>query len=140
VSVTSDAPVVAGVRASTTPPVPNGTAPPGPIDLAWFPSASALRGDTLIATAAASSPILTIENPADADRVIVIEPQTGADPLEVVVPAAGSAAVPLAPGAGYLLREVSGMRVGVSYARTGELAAQSVRSPRQAESSIVVRP
>ncbi|WP_166866236.1 DUF5719 family protein [Salinibacterium sp. ZJ70] len=140
VSFASEVPVVAGVRASTTPAVPEGSTRPGPIDLAWFPSATALRGDTLIATAAASSPVLTLENPDDADRTVTIESQAGAAPLEVVVPAAGSAAVALAPGTGYLLREVSGMRVGVSYARTGELAAQSVRSPRQAESSIVVRP
>ena len=140
VSFDSDVPVVAGVRASTTPAGPEGASRPGPIDLAWFPSAVALRADTLIATAAASAPLLTLENSSDVDRTVVIEPQTGASPIELVVPAGGSSSVALAPGTGHLLRDVSGIRAGISYASTGELAAQSIRSPRQAETSIVVRP
>lgn len=139
VSFVSDEPIVAAVRASTTPAVADG-AEAGPVDLAWFASASALRGDTLITTARAGDPVLVIDNPDAAARIVSVEPQDGSSPQQVEVPASGSAAVALAPGTGYLLRGVDATRIGVSYAETGLLSAQTVRPTRQAESSIVVRP
>ncbi len=135
VTFTSEVPIVAGVRVATTPPGDT-----GPVDIAWFASATALRTDTLLAAASAPSPVLVVDNDGDADRVVVLERQDGGAATELLVPAGSSAAASLRSGTGYLLRDVQGLRAGVSYAASGAVSGQTVRAPRQTESSIVIRP
>jgi hypothetical protein len=48
--------------------------------------------------------------------------------------------VTLASGTGYLIRDADGVRVGVTFAGAGNLAGYTVRSPREADSAIVIRP
>lgn len=140
---TSEVPVVAAVRASTTPDLPpssSGEPQPGPVDVAWFTSSPALRGDTLVAVAEASRPVLVAMNPDNVERTVVLEPVGGGEPLQLVLPPARPAAIPLTGGAGYLLRDVEGVHVGLTFATAGRLAGYTVRSTREADSAIVIRP
>jgi len=139
----SDVPVVAAVRTSTTP-VPTesraGEPQPGPVDLAWFSSSPALRGDALVAVADAPRPVLVAVNPDNVERTLTLEPVDGGDAIELVLPPARTAAVSLVPGAGYLVRDAEGVRIGVTFASSGRIAGYTVRSPREADTAIVIRP
>jgi len=143
VSFESDVPVVTGVRASTTPaPAPDAGGIPqaGPVDLAWFASAPALRGDALIVVANAPSPVLVAVNPDNAERTITLEPVAGGDPILLLLPPARPAAIALTAGAGYRVLDADGVRIGVTFAGPGALAGYTLRSAREADNAIVVRP
>lgn len=143
VSFQSDVPVVTGVRASTTPaPAADAGGIPqaGPVDLAWFSSAPALHGDALIAVADAPSPMLVAVNPDNTERTLTLEPLGGGDTVLLVLPPARPAAIALTPGEGYRVLDADGVRVGITFAGPGALAGYTLRSAREADSPIVVRP
>lgn len=139
----ADAPVVTAVRASTTPDPAagaDGVPQPGPVDLGWFTSAVPLRGDVVIAVADAPDPVLVAVNPENVERTLLLEPLDGGEPLAVVLPPARAASVALERDTGYRVTDAEGVRIGVTFATTGRLAGYTVRSPRQADGPIVVRP
>lgn len=140
VTFQSDVPVVAAVRASTTPAPAGATPTAGPVDLAWFASAPALRGDALIAVANAPSPVLVAVNPDNEERTVTLEPLDGGEPRLLVLPPARPAAIALTPGAGYRVLDADGVRIGVTFAGKGRLAGYILRSAREADSAIVIRP
>lgn len=143
VSFQSDVPVVTGVRASTTPaPAADAGGIPqaGPVDLAWFSSAPALHGDALLAVADGPSPVLVAVNPDNAERTLTIEPLGGGEPIQLVLPPARPAAIALTPDEGYRVLDTEGVRIGVTFAGPGALAGYIMRSAREGDSPIVVRP
>ena len=139
----SDAPVVTAVRASTTPAPAagvDGVPQPGPVDLAWFASAVPLHDDVVIAVADAPAPVLVAVNPENAERVLLLEPIGGGEPITLVLPPARAASVALERDTAYRVTDAEGVRIGVTFAATGRLAGYTVRSPREADGAIVVRP
>ncbi len=143
VSVRSDVPVVAGVRASTIvapTATPDGRLVAGAADLAWFPSAPALRGEAALAVADAASPVLVAVAVDGEAHTLVLAPLDGGAEVTVEVPAVGGAAVALPPGGVYRIRGGEGVAAAVSFAGAGQLAGYPVVAPRAADAAIVVRP
>ena len=143
VTFTSTEPVIAGVRAATTPTVAADAGimgGVGPVDLAWFTAAPALRGDVLAVTADAEAPVLVATNLGPTERVVTLEPSAGGAPIELRIPALSAASVALDPARGYLVRGAEELRIGISYAAEGQLAGHVLRSDRQADTALVVRP
>jgi hypothetical protein len=143
VTLRSDAPVVAAVRASTIPAPTtdaDGDIRPGEADLAWFASASGLTGDVGVAVADAADPVLVAASTDRAAHTLTLTPRSGGEPISVEVPATGSAAVELDADEGYLLSGARGVAVGLSFAAAGQLAGYPIVPPRAADSPLVIRP
>ncbi|TXK16276.1 DUF5719 family protein [Homoserinibacter sp. GY 40078] len=143
VTLRSDQPVVAAVRAGTTPAPASGSSgspDPGPADIAWFASAPTLSDDVLVAVASAPRPVLVVANPENTERTVVVEQLGGGPSRELVVPAAGTAQLTLTTGAGYALRDIDGLRAAIGYAGAAQLAGSLIRPEREADQAIVVRP
>lgn len=143
VTLRAEAPVVAAVRASTTPAPTtdaDGDIRPGGADLAWFASASPLSGDVAIAVADAAGPVLVAAASDGVAHTLTLTPLDGGAAITLEVPGSGSAAVALERGAGYLLSGTRGVAVGVSFAGQGELGGYPIESPRAADSPLVIRP
>ncbi|PZQ89734.1 MAG: hypothetical protein DI534_08035 [Leifsonia xyli] len=142
VTVTSDQPVVAGVRTSTaTTPSSDadGGLQPGRSDLAWAASAPALRGDVAVAVADGPAPMLALAAADGLAHTVTLTPLGAGNALTLAVPASGSLAVAVAPG-GYRLTGTAGVAAALSFAGAGALAGYPLASPREADSVIVVRP
>lgn len=143
VTLESNAPVVAAVRSSTIPAPTtdaDGDIVPGGADLAWFASAPRLTGDVALAVADAPGAVLVAAAKDGAVHTVTLTPIGGGDPLTVEVPGVGSVALPVESGAGYLVRGTRGVAIALSFADQGALAGYPLRSPRAADSMIVVRP
>ncbi|MBX3193952.1 MAG: hypothetical protein KF727_02485 [Microbacteriaceae bacterium] len=145
VTVTSEVPVVAGVRVSAAAdigPIETEGVVEAPVsDFAWYTAAPALQGDALVTVPPGPEPVLAVVNPGDAEVALSVEARggTGAD-FELAVPAGGTASAPLVPGTTYLLRDAAGLRAAVSYASDEAMAAYPVLVARPVSGSIVIRP
>ncbi|WP_168200334.1 DUF5719 family protein [Protaetiibacter larvae] len=143
VTVRADTPVVAGVRVSTIPlPGVDETGQPvaAAADLAWLAAAPPLTGDALLAVAAAPEPVLVVVNPDNATRTVRLEPVDGGDTITLELPAAGSAGLTLASDTAYRLLGAEGVHAAISFAAPGQVAGYTFRSPRAADTPLVVRP
>ncbi|MCS0499451.1 DUF5719 family protein [Protaetiibacter mangrovi] len=143
VALSSDEPVVAGVRTSTIPDPTtdaDGAVQPGPADLAWAASATTLRGSVAVAIADGPDPVLVVAAVDGVARTLTLTPMDGGADVVVEVPAVGSTAVAVDAGTGYLMADADGLAVAVGFAGRGELASYPVTAPRQADSPIVIRP
>jgi hypothetical protein len=118
ITVDSDAPVVAGARASTT-----GTT--GAIDFAWFSSAALSAKKALVAVASGPSPTMHLSNPAD-EAVSVTVKAPGVPTQTVSIPAGRTVAVPVVGSTNYTVTSSVGLRIAVSYFGDGELASFGV--------------
>jgi len=92
------------------------------------------------AVADAPAPVLVAVNPENAERVLLLEPIGGGEPITLVLPPARAASVALERDTAYRVTDAEGVRIGVTFAATGRLAGYTVRSPREADGAIVVRP
>lgn len=142
VVITSDQPVVAGVRVSTAVDAPgdvgaasDSSAPSS--DFAWYASAPELTDDTAVSVAAGPSPILSAVNPGK--TAITLHLVQGVTDVTLAVPAGGSASISVAPGS-YLLRGGRGLVAAISYAGSAELASYPITSARPVSGPIVIHP
>lgn len=143
VVLSAESPIVGGVRTSTIPAPTtddDGELVPGPADLAWFASASALTGDTAVAIADAPHPVLVATAQDGEAHELTLTPLGGGSARTLSVPASGSVTLGLPRDTGYLLTGARGVVVALSFAGTGQLAGYPVVSPRAADSPLVVRP
>lgn len=143
VTIESNAPVVAGARSSTTPAPTtdaDGDIQAGGADLAWFASAPRLTGDVALAVADAPSAVLVAASMDGGVHTVTLTPRDGGEPLTLEVPGVGSVALPVESGAGYRVQGARGVAIALSFADEGALAGYSLRSPRAADTMLVVRP
>lgn len=143
VTMSSEQPVVAGVRVSAAADIgvieTEGIVRAPASDLAWYTASPALEGDVLVAVPPGPDPLLVAVNPTDAAVELVLEAQGGAD-ITVQVPAGGTATASVVPGTAYLLRAAAGLHVAVSYAADDRMAAFPVTVARPVSGPIVIRP
>jgi hypothetical protein len=145
VVLTSDRPIVGGVRVSTVQDTAGADATASsdtvapPCDFAWYASAPLLGGDTEISVAAGPSPVFAAMNPGTTDITVVLDAGDGS-PLSLKVPAGAAASLPVAPGTSYLLRGAKGLAASISYAGNAQLAAYPLTSPRPVSGPITVHP
>ncbi len=143
VRISSDQPVVTGVRVSTA--VDPGELPADgePVapesDVAWYAAAPALEGDTLVTVAPGPDPQLVAVNPTDADVTISLDAQDGTDST-LLVPAGGTSQVAVEPGVSYLLSDAAGASVAISYAGEAQLAAYQLAPARPVSTPLTIRP
>ena len=145
VFVDAEVPVVAAVRVSTA--VDPGTDPDDPAsvlagrdsDLAWFASAPALTGASLVVVPDGPSPLVSIANPTADDVVTELTPLDGGDAVPITVPAGAAASFVVEPGS-YLLAASESLSVTVSFADAGALASFVVSPPRPVAGPVVVHP
>jgi hypothetical protein len=143
VTVESEVPIVAGVRASTADEPSTGAtdefggAALPDSDLAWFSSADAL-GDRSVALAGGGpGAVLTAVNAGD--QPIEAQLVVGGATTPLTVPAGGAVSTGLRAGEAVLTGGV-GLRVAISYAGSGELAARTLAPPRPLAEPITVNP
>lgn len=129
VTVESDAPLVAGARASTI------TAD-GATDFAWSAAATALGKESLLSVAPGPSPTLHLANPTDSDARVTVESDSGELTLEV--PSGESVAAPLEAGSEATMSGPAGLVASVSYRGAGKLASFRVTPPGPASGAITV--
>ena len=134
VTITSDAPTVAAVRASTAAVSDDPTAVVPESDLAWFASAPPLPASVGLEVAAGPSPIVSLANPGDATVMVSATGLAG----PVSVPAGGVVRVPVGPGF-ILLEGAQGLRAQVSFAGAALLGAYPVVPPRPLAKAVVIR-
>jgi hypothetical protein len=129
VTIDSEAPVVAGVRASTLG-AENAT------DFAWLAAGIPLEGSALVSVAPGPSPLLHLVNPGDDDATVTLESATGAVDIEI---AAGRAiSTPVDAGAALALAGLDGVLASVSYFGDGQAAAFTITTPEPASRDIMV--
>lgn len=104
------------------------------IDMAWFPAAPQLDGDTTVAVARGPQPRLSIANPGRSDVTVEIESLRGGEPRKVTVPAGGGVSTSVRESTSYLLTGATGLQASVSFADEGQLSSYVVR-PRSALAS-----
>lgn len=130
-SISSSAPIVAGVRSSSV----SGSA----IDLAWTGSAPRITGTTMFAVASGPNATLTLANPTGKAVSATVQATKGA-PTTITVPAGSSATQLLRTGTVLTLSKADGLRAAVSYSAGGRIAAYSLFSPTSVSSPVKVYP
>jgi hypothetical protein len=132
ITVDSDAPVVAGARASTI-----GTT--GAIDLAWFSSAALSAKKALVAVASGPAPTMHLANPTTAAVSVTVKAHN--QPTKTVsIPAGRTVAVPVAGSTKYTVASSVGLRIAVSYLGDGALASFGVTPSGPNSQPITVYP
>ncbi|HWH26746.1 MAG TPA: DUF5719 family protein [Pseudolysinimonas sp.] len=143
VTVTSDVPVVAGVRTTTATDVgdsPEGEPEAAPAsDFAWYPAVAPLDGDTLIAVAPGPDPKFAVTNPTKEAMTVVLTSRSGNE-VSIAVAAGATSSAPVEAGQTYRVTDASGAVAAISYAGTAQLAGYPVTSPRPFSAPLVVRP
>jgi hypothetical protein len=142
VSVTTEVPVVAGVRVSTVATsVIDPLADPvgGASDFAWLAAAHELGDSALVTVAPGASPRLHFFN-SGSDSVDVELEAVDGDDLELTVDARSSASIDVEPGATYELGGVDGLVAAVSYAGQSGVAGFTVQPPAVSAGPIDVLP
>jgi hypothetical protein len=137
VNVTSERPVVAGLRVATVPAA--GETPSTGSDFAWLTSVQALRDRALVTVAAGPRPQLHLANPTDDEAEVSVEAISG-DDIDVVVPANGSAVVDLVEGTTYEIGGFDTLYGAVSYQADTALAGYAVLPPASAAGPIDIYP
>lgn len=143
VTVESNSPVVAAARTSTIPAPTtdaDGVVQPGGADVAWFAAAPRLTGDVALAVADAPGAVLVAAAMDGAVHTVTLTPVDGGEVLTLEVPGVGSVALPVESGAGYHVRGARGVALALSFADEGAIAGYVLRSPRAADTMLVVRP
>jgi hypothetical protein len=126
IAVEADVPVVASVRAST--------ASADLVDLAWYPAATALTGDGLVAVAPGPNATLTLSNTTDAVVTATL------DGVSIEVPARSAVSTPVDDNRTVLLANGAGLFASVGYSGKGALASFVVSASATEEAPVVVYP
>lgn len=129
VTIVTDAPVVAGLRVSST-----GLAG---TDFAWLAAATELTGDTLFVVAEGPNPLVHLANPTATDVQVTLQ-GSGTDDVSVLVPTGSSVLATVRPGASYLATGFQQLYIAVSFAEDGLIAGYGVRPPGLASTPITV--
>ncbi len=132
VTITSNHPVVGGVRASTA-------GATGQTDFAWLAAAPALDATARFAVPTGPAPALHLANPGAAARTVTLAP-AGGTARTVTVPAHGGVAVPVAAGSSDTLTGARGLFAAISYAGDGQLAGFTLSPPLPASTPVRVYP
>lgn len=138
IELQSDAPIAAGIRASTAVPLSGSDALESPVsDLAWFAPAPLIGSRTLFAAPTVPSR-LHVENPGDSAVSLTLRGQGTAD-LSLQVAAGASASVDLAASGVYRVDPSSPVRMAVVSQVSGGIGSYPVSPPPAASSPIVMR-
>ena len=129
ITVTSDVPVVAAARTSTS----DGTHR----DFAWFGAASPLGHDAMLAVTRPAA--LHLANPGSAEATVTVAGPDGVEQKATVAPGT-TRAVPLQQTGSYRLEGTSGMVASVGYADAGALASFTVGSAGSLVAPITIYP
>jgi hypothetical protein len=132
ITVNSDAPVIAGARASTI-------GSTGATDLAWFSSTALSAKTALVAVADGPSPTMHLANSTTATASVTVKAQ-GVPTTTVSVPAGKTVAVPIAGSMNYTVASSVGLRIAVSYFGDGALASFGVTPSGPNSQPITVYP
>jgi len=131
VTITSTAPVVGAVRATTA---------LGPVtDFAWFTSAAELSGDAQFTVAPGPVPVLHLVNPTESDVVVQLQ-ELGGDSVSVTVSAASSVIVPVSAASTYRLSGFDVLYAALSFAADGSIAGYAVEPPGVGSAPVTVYP
>lgn len=150
------APFTAATGTTPVPNAPNQSAPPsseqsigpdagGPAELlisgdfTWNVSTLPVLGETLVSVSSGPQPTLTIFNANKADVTIRLSERDTSLP-DVTIPAYGVRAVPLTPGARYVLSSEVAVYAAVNYAGTGLGASVPLSPASPLGSGIMVFP
>jgi len=137
VSVDTDEPVVAAVRASTATGNVQGI---GTTDFAWYTSPEELTDTALFSVAPGTSAALTIANAADA-AIEVRVTKLGSDDVETVaVEANASKSIAVDQDQTYRLETTNPVTAMIGYSANGQLAALPVRAPLESSGAITIYP
>ncbi|HWM35327.1 MAG TPA: DUF5719 family protein [Pseudolysinimonas sp.] len=143
VTVSSAAPVVAGVRTSAAadigPVETEGIVPAPPSDVAWYTAAPALGDLALFTVPPGPAPVLATVNPTDAELAVILK-RLGNEEVTLTIPAGGAVTTALVAGETYELQGATGLRAAVSYAADEAMAAFPVTVARPVSGPIVIRP
>lgn len=134
VTVTADAPVVAGARAT----VLGEGDDPIVADLSWTASTPALLEGATVAVPPGPDPVLHLANPDDRETTVTIQVD-GAE-REATVPAGGATSVDLDAGARVVLTGVEGLHGTVSFSGDAELSSMPVAPPGPLDAPVRVYP
>jgi hypothetical protein len=132
VTVSSDKPIVAGVRVATV-------GSTGQSDFSWHAAAPTLTDTALVSVAEGASPTLHLANQSSATEKVTITPSTGTA-IVVTVPKRTSIAVPVVSSASYTISDFESLSMAVSYTGDGLLAGFTVTPSAPASRPIVVYP
>lgn len=134
VTVTSEVPLVAGVRASTV-------GASGASDFDWLQSAAIMSEQALVSIGSGADAAMHLVNPTETDAVVRVQVDgSDAQPTTVTVPAGGALSVPAAASSAYRLTGFDRLRVAVSYSGDGLLAGYTVSPTGPAAERITVYP
>jgi Family of unknown function (DUF5719) len=133
ISLESDVPVVAAVRASTVGDAASSSDGIGAIDFAWFTASSALTGSAFVAVASGVGAQLHFSNHGQSAEAVNLTSPDGTQ-LDVAVPAGTSVSVPVTSGASYRLAGFSSIYASVSFTGDGALASYPI-APSAIESA-----
>jgi hypothetical protein len=137
VTVTSEHPLVSGLRVSTVPPDEGGGSSGS--DLAWLPSARVLSDRALVAVADGPAPTLHLYNPGDEEVVVEIDALSGTD-LSATVQAGESVAVGVSAGSSYELSGFESLYGAVSFRADDALSVYMVQPPTSVSGPIRIYP
>ena len=139
VTVVTDEPVVAAVRASTVAAVASGKVDAGASDFAWYASATTLSNAAFASVASGPGVGLHLSNPTDADATVTI---TGSDATEtsVVVPAGSSIVAKVSGGRSYRLDGAGGLYASVGYSGAAKLATYLLGASATQQQPVVISP
>ena len=131
VTVEADAPIVASARTSVSTDAGD--------DFAWYPTATPLTGDALVAVARGENPRVHVANPTRRSADFSWTDADGATRSVTLQPGAGVGFVG-AGGRAVALGDSRGLVVSVEYSGDGLASAYAVSPPSALARSIVVRP
>lgn len=132
ITVSSDAPVVAGARASTI-------GATGATDLAWFSSTALSAKTALVAVAGGPSPTMHLANSTTSTASVTVT-ANGVPTSTISVAAGTTVAVPVAGSTNYTVTSSAHLRIAVSYFGDGALASFGVTPSGPNSQPITVYP
>jgi hypothetical protein len=132
ITVDSDAPIVAGARASTI-------GATGATDLAWFSSTALSAKTALVAVAGGPSPTMHLANATNGAATVTVK-ANGVPTKTVTVPPETTVAVPVAESKNYTVTSSLDLRIAVSYFGDGALASFGVTPSGPSSQPITVYP
>ncbi|WP_403023569.1 DUF5719 family protein [Salinibacterium sp. GXW1014] len=129
--ITSDVPLVAGVRVATVD-------EDGANDFSWLSSVEALEERALVAVARGVNPVMSLYNPSDEEVEVLLK--RGDNERTITVAARSATSVPVAQQATYALEGFEQLQVGIDYSGSGTITAQTVSPRAPGSTPIVVYP
>jgi hypothetical protein len=132
VTVSSDAPLVAGARVSTV-------GATGQSDFAWVAAAEPLRDHALVAIAPGPSPLLHLANPTTRAATVTIRVKGEAE-ATVTVPAGQTVSRPVTASVDYTIGGFNTLAIAVSYAGDAQVGAYTVSASAPASQPLRIYP